>query len=161
MKKTFTLVATLMFAMMTLACGGAESEETDMTLRVFAPIATEAGTTTRVEAQNAMTGEFELIKEISVLEIDEVEVDQEAIRGVMVELAGSAGNPVFSTIVYFDGAVAAAPVDLRVKVSQDEEMKVRMQLVVETEEKFYPEVYEEILTAERVEVQMVPIQTVR
>ena len=161
MNKTFTSIATLIFTMTTIACGGVESEQTDMTLRVFAPIATEAGTTTRVETQNVMTGEFELLREISVLEIDEVKVEQEAIRGVMVELADATGNLVFNTIVYFDGAVAAAPVDLSVRVPQNEDMKVRMQLVVETEEKFYPKVYEEILTAEMVQVQMVPIQTVR
>ena len=161
MNKTFTSIATLMFTMTTLACGGVESEQTDMTLRVFAPIATEAGTTARVETQNVMTGEFELLREISVLEIDDVAIEQEAIKGVMVELADAAGNPLFNTIVYFDGAVAAAPVDLSVKVPQNEEMKVRMQLVAETEAKFYPEVYEEILNAEMVQVQMVPVQTVR
>ena len=161
MKKTAKIFVTMMFTMATVACGSAESTDSDMTLRIFPPIATESGTTTQVEVQNPVSGEFERIQEISLVDVGDIQVNEEAIKGVLVELGGATGTPVFSTIVYFDGAVAAAPVELVTKVPAGTEMKVRMQLVVEAEEKVYPEVFEKVLMAEQVNVQMMPVETVR
>ena len=161
MKKTAKIFITLMFTMATVACGGSESSQSDMTLRIVPPIATEHGTTTEIKVQSPVSGAFERVQEISLVEVGELQVNEEAVRGVVVELTGSSGIPVFSTTVYFDGAVAAAPIDLVTKVPVDEEMKVRMQLVVEAEEKVYPEVFEKVLMAQEAHVEVVPIQTVR
>ena len=114
----------------------------DITLRVIPPIATESGITAQVEVQSPVSGEFERIQEISLVDIGDILVNEEAIKGVLVELGGTTGTPIFSTVVYFDGAVAAAPVELVTKVPAGTEVTVRTQLVVESEEKVFPEVYE-------------------
>jgi len=161
MKKTAKILVTLMFTMAAVACGSADSTDSDITLRVIPPIATESGTTAQVEVQSPVSGEFERIQEISLVDIGDILVNEEAIKGVLVELGGTTGTPIFSTVVYFDGAVAAAPVELVTKVPAGTEVTVRTQLVVETEEKVFPEVYEKVLMAEQINVQMMPVETVR
>ena len=161
MKKTAKILVTLMFTMAAVACGSADSTDSDIILRVIPPIATESGTTAQVEVQSPVSGEFERIQEISLVDIGDILVNEEAIKGVLVELGGTTGTPIFSTVVYFDGAVAAAPVELVTKVPAGTEVTVRTQLFVESEEKVFPEVYEKVLMAEQVNVQMMPVETVR
>ena len=162
MKKSLSIFATILVATATIACGSEQADTDTATLRIFSPIAMPSGVMTRVEYRSSESAAFEVLEKISIRDIGGVEVNDGVIQGLSVELGESGNNvPVFATTVYFDGAMAAQPVDLSVPVPADAQVKLRMQLVTESQERLYPKVYEKVLTAQQVERQEQPIVTVR
>ena len=162
MKKSANIFLTMILAVATIACGSNETPDTDVTLRVFLPEVSPEGMSSKVEYLNPASGSFEFLAQVGMNTLDDAFFNAESIRGVTIEVGDSDRLvPVFATTVFLEGMMSEKPLKLRVPVSVNDVLKVRMKLVGEDEDKAYPEALAEIVAAQEMAVteqEIVPIR---
>lgn len=160
MRKSATLFVAMILAAAAIGCGPNEKEDADVSIRVYSPKVSRQGVSAKVEYLNPESGSFEFLAQVGMNTLDDAFFNVESIRGVNIEVGNSDRLvPVFATTVYLDGLMSEKPLNLRVPVSVDDVLKVRMKLVGEDEEFFYPEALAEIVAAQKME--QIPILLIR
>ena len=162
MRKSAHIFVAMILAATTIACGSNQEPETDVTIRVYSPEVSREGVSAKVEYLNPESGSFEFLAQVGMDTLDDAFFNAESIRGVTIEVGESDRLvPVFATTVYLDGMMSDKPLKLRVPVTVDDVLKVRMQLVGTDEEKYYPESLAEIVAAQEMPVQQEAILPIR
>jgi hypothetical protein len=162
MRKSANIFIAMILAATTIGCDSTENDDADVTIRVYSPEVSREGVSAKVEYLNPKSGSFEFLAQVGMNTLDDAFFNAESIRGVTIEVGDSDRLvPVFATTVFLDGMMSEKPLKLRVPVSVDDVLKVRMKLVGEDEEKAYPEALAEIVAAQEMAVtdqEIVPIR---
>jgi hypothetical protein len=162
MKKSANIFLTMILAAATIACGSNETPDTDVTLRVFLPEVSPEGMSSKVEYLNPASGSFEFLARVGMDTLDDAFIRTESIRGVKIEVGETSMKvPAFATTIYIDGMVSDQPLQLKVPVTVDDVLRVRMQLVGTDEDRTYPEELTEIVAAQKMPVNEEPILPIR